>query len=408
MSTTTDPQTRTTLADWLGVQPGEPTQVTILFTDIVGSTKLSNKIGDKNWIERLLRHFTQGLKLVAEHSGYKIKFIGDSFMVAFKSPVSALKFAMVFHKDTGDELIKIRACIHSGTARVIDDDILGGMVNYAARMLAWKKDEGVIVSHVVKEDLDTEYGFQRAQEIFVKQTAELKDFKTKDVWAIKPNEWWGTRIWDELPDIMEVCGAAGCATGCVLRPATPDEIDWIADLQIRSYDRELAVPVEILSAWYRVNPHGFSIMEKEDGERIGHLDILPIKPMAIALLLTGKETEQTITPEMLYAPAERTRITAIYIESIIIKDSNRELQARALFALLTDFTALVSRICDVEQVSEVYQIPITAKGERMMQKLGFRLVSPADERVDKHPLYVGALKDIRTNIEAMLSITPSQ
>lgn len=407
MSATTDTPKKTTLADWLGARPGEPTQVTILFTDIVGSTKLSNKIGDKNWIERLLRHFNLGLKLVAEHDGYKIKFIGDSFMVAFKSPVSALKFAMVFHRDTGDELIKIRACIHSGTARVIDDDIFGGMVNYAARMLAWKKDEGVIVSHVVKEDLDTEYGFQRAQEIFVKQTAELKDFKTKDVWAIKPNEWWGTRIWDELPDIMEVCGT-DCGTGCVLRPATPDEIGWIADLQIRSYDREMAIPVELLSAWYRHNPHGFSIMEKDDGERIGHIDILPIKPAAVAVLLTGKEPEQSLTPTMLYTPAEQARIKAIYIESIIIKDSNRELQARALFTLLNEFNSIVSRICDVQQVSEVYWIPITPKGERMMQKLGFRLVGPADERVDKHPLYVGTLQDISSNIEALLSVPASQ
>src|SRR5947209_20257963 len=106
MTETTDTQQRRTLAEWLGAKPSEPTQVTILFTDIVGSTKLSNKMGDKNWIERLLQHFKQGLKLVAEHDGYKIKFIGDSFMVAFKSPVNALKFAMNFYKDTGDELIK--------------------------------------------------------------------------------------------------------------------------------------------------------------------------------------------------------------------------------------------------------------------------------------------------------------
>ncbi len=77
---------RTTLAKSLGTKPGEPTRVTILFTDIVGSTALSNKIGDANWIERLTRHFEQGLKFAAEHEGYKIKFIGDSFIVCLQKP----------------------------------------------------------------------------------------------------------------------------------------------------------------------------------------------------------------------------------------------------------------------------------------------------------------------------------
>jgi adenylate cyclase len=90
---------RTTLARWLGARHGEPTRVTILFTDILGSTALSNKLGDAGWVERLTCHFEQGSKLVAEHDGYKIKFIGDSFMVAFKTPLNALRFATAFHRD---------------------------------------------------------------------------------------------------------------------------------------------------------------------------------------------------------------------------------------------------------------------------------------------------------------------
>ena len=68
-------------------------------------------------------------------------------------------FATAFHKDTGDELIKIRACIHAGLARVIDDDIYGRTINYAARVLGWKRDEGIVLSNVVKEDLASESAF---------------------------------------------------------------------------------------------------------------------------------------------------------------------------------------------------------------------------------------------------------
>lgn len=406
MSVTPDTHHRMTLADWLGARPGKPTQVTILFTDIVTSTKLSNKIGDKDWVERLMRHFKHGLALVAEHDGYKIKFIGDAFMVAFKSPVSALNFAMAFHKDTGDELIKIRACIHSGTARIIDDDIFGRMINYAARMLSWKKDDGVIVSNTAKEALDGEFGAQRAKEIFVQQTAELKDFTTQPVWVLDLDEWWVKRIMDDIPDICEVRGIS-CGPGCMLRPAKPEDIKWMADLQARAYTERDAVPEEILRVWHRTNPNGFSIMEGEDEKMIGHIDILPLKPAAVALLLNGKEPESAITREMLYKPSEQSQIDVIYIESIIVKDQYTELQQKALLALLTNFDSLVSRVCAVEQVREVYQVPMTENGERLIQQLGFRLVGPADERIDKHPLYVAALKDIRSNIETMLSARPA-
>jgi class 3 adenylate cyclase len=407
MSVTPDTHQRTTLAEWLGAKPGKPTQVTILFTDIVTSTKLSNKIGDKDWVERLMRHFNHGLGLVAEHDGYKIKFIGDAFMVAFKSPVSALNFAMAFHKNTGDELIKIRACIHSGTARIIDDDIFGRMINYAARMLSWKKDDGVIVSNTAKEALDGEFGLQRAKEIFVKQTAELKDFPTQPVWLLDLDEWWVKRIMDDLPDIREVRGVS-CGPGCMLRPARLEDIKWIANLQARTYKERDTVPEEILRVWHQTNPNGFSIMEAEEEEMIGHIIILPLKPAAIALLLNGNEPEYAITPEMLYRPHEQSRIEVIYIESIIVKDQYKELQQKALLALLTNFSSLVSRVCSVEQAREVYQVPMTDKGERLIQQLGFRLVGPADERIDKHPLYVATLKDIRSNIETMLSAPPDE
>jgi hypothetical protein len=212
---------------------------------------------------------------------------------------------------------------------------------------------------------------------------------------------------DDLPDICEVRGMS-CGPGCMLRPAKPEDIKWMADLQARAYTERDAVPEEILRVWHRTNPNGFSIMEGEDEEMIGHIDILPLKPAAVALLLNGREPERAITREMLYKPSEQPQIEVIYIESIIVKDQYKDLQQKALLALLTNFDSLVSRVCDVEQVRDVYQIPMTEKGERLIQQLGFRLVGPADERIDQHPLYVATLKDIRSNIETTLSVPPAE
>jgi hypothetical protein len=50
-------------------------------------------------------------------------------MVVFRTAVEALDFAVAFYSDTGDEQIKIRAGIHVGPARIIEDDLFGIMVN---------------------------------------------------------------------------------------------------------------------------------------------------------------------------------------------------------------------------------------------------------------------------------------
>jgi class 3 adenylate cyclase len=392
---------RTTLAKWLGVKPGEPTRVTILFTDIIGSTALSNKIGDASWIERLTRHLEHGLELVAEHEGYKIKFIGDSFMVAFKSPLNALRFATAFHKDTGDELIKIRACIHAGLARVIDDDIYGRMINYAARLLSWKRDDGVVLSSVVKEDLAGEYGFQRSQEIFIQQNAELKNFDTQLVWGINLAEWWVTRIREAIPDFSEV-HTAECQQGCMLRQSTLEEVDWIADLEARTYEED-ATPGSVLRSWYRTNPNGFYVLHTESGEMIGHIDLLPLKPAGVTFLVSGSETDKWLTPDMLYPVEEAHLADAIYIESIIVKDKYNELKPKALYTILAGFESLIGRVGDTKNVKEIYGIATSAKGERLVRQLGFRLISRRSERADKYPLYVATYNDIKANIRSILS-----
>jgi class 3 adenylate cyclase len=390
---------RTTLAKWLGARPGEPVRVTVLFTDIIGSTALSNKIGDASWIERLTRHLEHGMKLVAEHDGYKIKFIGDSFMVAFRSPLNALRFATAFHKDTGDELIKIRACIHAGLARVIDDDIYGRMINYAARLLSWKLDDGVVLSSAVKEDLASEYGFQRSQEIFIRQKAELKNFDTQLVWGLNLAEWWVTRIKEAVPDFSEV-HAADCRQGCMLRQATPEEIDWIADLEARTYGED-AAPAAVLRGWYRTNPNGFSVLHAESEEMIGHIDLLPLKPAGVAFL-RGGGADKWLAPEMLCPPDEAHLADAVYIESIIVKDKYKELKPKALYTILAEFESLVGRVCDAKRVREVYGIASSGKGERLVRQLGFRLLGRPGERADRHPLYVAIYDDIIANIKTIL------
>lgn len=393
---------RKTLAEWLRARPSEPIQVTILFTDIVGSTKLCNEIGDRRWIdERLLQHLNQGDALIDKYGGYKIKFLGDSFMVAFRSAVSALKFATDFHKNTGHESINIRAGIHTGDARVIENDIVGRTINYAARILNWKRDDGVVLSRAAYESLIGEYGERRAKELFVKFTEEeLKDYPKQSLYVLNFDEWWVSRIREAVPDICALQNSY-CANGCPQRAATAEDVDWIAELEARTYDGD-AVPGNILRAWYNVNPHGFSVLHREDGEMIGHVDILPLKPAGVDLLVAGQETERAITSGMIYTPHEQDRMDAFYVESIVIKDKYKELKPKALFSILNNFESLIARICASNNAKKFYGIGASESGERLMQQLGFRLIGRADERTDHHPLYAANYDDIKTNIAAIL------
>jgi len=110
-----------TLEEWVG----NFNLLVIVFTDIIGSRALSNELGDEPWLDLLNAHFANARKIANQCGGYEIKVIGDSYMVAFRTAVKALDFAVAFQKNTGDRRVNIRAGIHAGTARIIDDDILG-------------------------------------------------------------------------------------------------------------------------------------------------------------------------------------------------------------------------------------------------------------------------------------------
>src|SRR5260370_3746747 len=68
--------------------------VTILFSDIVGSTSINERIGDRRWMELLREHNDIVRREKALHGGYEVKTIGDAFMLAFQSARDALRCAI--------------------------------------------------------------------------------------------------------------------------------------------------------------------------------------------------------------------------------------------------------------------------------------------------------------------------
>ena len=115
---------------------------TFMFTDIVGSTRLAELLGDKSW-EALLRWHDDTLRgLVAKSRGQVVNSTGDGFFVAFDSPrqgvdcAVAIQRALSDHRRTSGFAISVRIGLHSAEANQRGDDFSGVGVHLAARVAA--------------------------------------------------------------------------------------------------------------------------------------------------------------------------------------------------------------------------------------------------------------------------------
>jgi adenylate cyclase len=130
--------------------------VTILFSDIEGSTELNHRLGDQGWVRLLGRHDRIIEKAVAAHSGHVIKTQGDGFMVAFAEASEAVGAACDVQRRLaglrpGSRLsgIRVRIGAHRGSAVHRDGDLFGRNVAYAARVAAQAEGGEVLVSDTV-------------------------------------------------------------------------------------------------------------------------------------------------------------------------------------------------------------------------------------------------------------------
>jgi class 3 adenylate cyclase len=108
---------------------------TVLFTDIVDSTRQAANLGDAAWREVLDGHDRVARKLVDHHGGHVVKSTGDGLLVVFDAPSSAVECGTALCCELGDVGVQIRAGAHAGEIELHDDgDISGFAVNLAARV----------------------------------------------------------------------------------------------------------------------------------------------------------------------------------------------------------------------------------------------------------------------------------
>ncbi|GBF49898.1 adenylate/guanylate cyclase [Leptospira ryugenii] len=133
---------------------------TILFTDIVGSTRFYESTGDHGAFLQVREHFVKAYTIIREHKGTVVKTIGDAVMASFPAPLFAFKAAESlqgwFHNSNEATEIRIRVSIHSGNCLAVNldsnIDYFGNTVNYAAKMQGVTGSGEVSISETVFRD----------------------------------------------------------------------------------------------------------------------------------------------------------------------------------------------------------------------------------------------------------------
>jgi class 3 adenylate cyclase len=124
---------------------------TVMFTDIIDSTRQAAYLGDSEWRALLKRHDDIARSQLEHFGGREIKQTGDGFLFAFDSPTRAIRCATAICRSMASIGLQVRVGVHSGECEVIGDDLGGIAVHIGARIGAVAGPNEVLVSQTVMD-----------------------------------------------------------------------------------------------------------------------------------------------------------------------------------------------------------------------------------------------------------------
>jgi class 3 adenylate cyclase len=135
-----------------------PSQATVLFTDMVGSTNLIDEVGESEAHAIRQRHFTLLRRVIAETDGREVKNLGDGLMVIFSNPAEAISCAAKMQQTVANhqDQIELRVGVHSGELLRDGDDYFGSTVIIARRLCDRAASGQTIVSDFTYERIGDE------------------------------------------------------------------------------------------------------------------------------------------------------------------------------------------------------------------------------------------------------------
>lgn len=124
---------------------------TVLFTDIVDSTRMARELGDAAWRHRLALHEQTMRTVVADFRGRSIETAGDSLLAVFDGAARAVRCGFALSAASEAIGMPIRVGMHTGEVTTGDNQVRGLAVHAAARVLALAGRGEVLVSSTTRE-----------------------------------------------------------------------------------------------------------------------------------------------------------------------------------------------------------------------------------------------------------------
>jgi class 3 adenylate cyclase len=140
------------LRTWMGPidAGGHRILVAILFTDIVDSTAIATRIGDRAWVTLLSVHYAGIRALLDRHRGRAIDTTGDGLLATFDSPARSLRCALAIRAAALQADLHVRVGVHVGEVEQVGENVRGQAVHEAARVMAAAAADEVLVSEMAR------------------------------------------------------------------------------------------------------------------------------------------------------------------------------------------------------------------------------------------------------------------
>jgi len=124
---------------------------TVLFTDIVDSTKRAAEMGDRDWGELLEQHHTIVRRELTRFRGREVNTAGDGFLITFDGPGRAIRCAAAITRQVRSLDIEIRVGLHSGECETVGSNLGGIAVHIGSRVAGTATAGEILVSSTVKD-----------------------------------------------------------------------------------------------------------------------------------------------------------------------------------------------------------------------------------------------------------------
>ena len=138
--------------------PGPSGTLTMMVTDIVGSTRLAEALGDRRWMELMNDHNALVREQVGKYDGTEVKAQGDGFLVVFASARRAILAAVdiqralaTFRAEHPEAPVTVRIGLHTGEIVDVDGDVFGQNVVVAVRIADQAAPGEIMVSGLTRD-----------------------------------------------------------------------------------------------------------------------------------------------------------------------------------------------------------------------------------------------------------------